>query len=233
MRTVSLAGVVVFKLIAKPARSAAVIRLALMGGVFCGIGCSGSATIQFVSLHASEIDPPPAKPWEYDAQEAYWWIDEAGALNISFRCRRRNLFLGGLGDVELIMSLVPGPPPAGTGRNYNIRRRETRTVLTTGFQFQRFSSYAGIMNVIMKDEDHIRGSFRIWLKPHEKMDFFSFIPHTPGSFVCFGTYRAVRDETRGKAIRQQCESGGWQRIPRHSGTTSRPTTETSYRARLR
>lgn len=227
MHPISIAGAFVFKLISKSERTAAAIRLVLMTWVAFCAGCTGTAEIQFVSLHVNEIDPPPAKSQRYDAQEAYWWIDEKKDLNIAMRCRRRNVFLGRLGELELMMSLVPGPPPAGSGRNYTVRQRETRTTLSSGLQFQRFTSYAGIMTVIVDDDKHLKGSFRIWMRPHKQIDFFSFIPRTPGSVLCFGTFNAVLDEARGKTIRQACESGGWERRSgAKSPTNARPKKST-------
>lgn len=186
------------------------------------LGCTGSAEIHFVSLHSSEIDPPPAKVWRFDAQEANWWIDDAGELNLAFRGSKRNLLLGALGNSELLISLVPGPPPAGSGRNYALRQRETRVILKSPLADQRIISYTGVMTVIVEDAQNVLGSFRIWMKAREGLNLLSLLPRSPGSVLCFGTFRAVRNERRGRDIRQQCEAGGWQRPPKTSAPN--PTT---------
>jgi len=195
-----------------------VFRQSLVALVVCiaagCVGCSGAATVQFVSLHPSEIDPPSAEVMRFDAPEAYWWIDQAGEMNVAVRCRRRNVWLGRLGDVELAFSLMPGPPPAGRARNYKIALRESRIIVRSALQTRRFNAYAGILGLILDDETHAHGSFRIWLQPQAQLSFFSFPPQRPGSVLCFGTFRAVRDAVRGEAIRATCEADGWTRRAR-------------------
>lgn len=177
-------------------------------------GCSGSATVRFVSLHATEIDPPPTTEWRYDAQECYWWIDEAGELNIALRCRQQSVLLGKYGRVDLDMSWVLGDPPAGSGRNYNIRGRETRTRFLSALHDLRLTSYRGIVAVTAREDGTLKGSFRIWMSPRAGVQFFSFLPQRPGPLLCSGSFHAVRDEKRGTAIRTYCESNGWARPPR-------------------
>ena len=178
--------------------------------------------MQFVSLNATRIDPPPVKVWHYDAQEAYWWIDQAGEINIAMRSRESRAFLGRFGKTELSMSLVPGPPPAGSGKDYTLRRRETRTVLVAGIGRQRYTSYAGVMDVLMDDGTDIHGSFRIWMRPQSPVLSLSPLPQRPGSVLVFGTFKAVKNEKRGATIRTFCESEGWQRKPLRTPATTQP-----------
>ena len=193
-----------------------------MSAVACCAGCTGSATIQFVSLNVTNIDPPPAKAWRYDAREAFWWVDSEGDLNISLRCRRRNVFPGELGKADLMLCLRPGQPPAGSGRNYKLHQRETRTAWKSALVDQHLTSYAGVMTVIVDDEDHIHGSFRIWMRSQPRLNLFALLPQRPGSFLCFGTFEAVKGESRGSAIQASCVGGEWPRRPRTKPTSSRP-----------
>ena len=209
-------------MISRQVRSLLFRAFASTVGVAACSGCRGNADIHFVSLHTGEIDPPPAKVWSFAAQEAYWWIDDAGELCISIRCRKRNLLLGKFGKLDLSMSLIPGPPPAGSGRNYPIRRREARTILNSLLQDQRLTSFDGVMTVIVDDPRAIHGSFRIWMKPVRQLMLLSIIPRQPGDVLCFGTFRAVKDEVRGKAIRAACEAGGWRRRPTQAAPTTQP-----------
>jgi len=185
-------------------------------------GCTGSAVIQFVSLNATRIDPPPVRVWRYDCQEAYWWIDRAGEFNVAMRSRKSQALLGQFGRTELSMSLVPGPPPAGSGRDYTLRRRETRTILKAGIGQQRFSSYAGVMDVLMDGETKAHGSFRIWMRPRSPLLSLSPLPQRPGSVLVFGTFNAVKNEKQGAAIRAFCESDGLQRQPLRPPVTTQP-----------
>ncbi len=188
----------------------------------CVLGCSGSATVQFVSLHPSEIDPPSPDVVRFDAPEAYWWVDEAGEMNLAVRCRQRNFWLGRFGNVDLAFSLTPGPPPAGRARNYRINHRASRISIRSALQTQRFTAFAGILGLILDDETHAHGSFRIWLRPQKQLSFFTFPPQRPGSLMCFGTFKAVRDAVRGEAVRATCEADGWTRSVRKkpAGTTT-------------
>src|SRR5258708_23627457 len=89
-------------------------------------GCSGQASMEFVYLNMSEIDPPQAKAWSFKVSECYWWLAESGELNIAMRHRESNLLLGKIGNVDLAISFVFDSPPAGRARNYNITSRDVR-----------------------------------------------------------------------------------------------------------
>jgi hypothetical protein len=196
------------------------------------VGCTGSARVNFVSLNMTAIDPPPARAWEFDAGECYWWLDESGDLNLALRSVRHDALLGKFGRVELCVSLSLDAPPAGSGRNYTIRQREVRAVATTTLQSHRFTSYAGIVGVSTQRPDRYSGSFRIWLNAHTELSLFTVMPNRPGTVLCFGRFEAVHDEARGKAIRLQTEAGGYVRPgkPRTFGAAAtrpvlQPTTQ--------
>jgi hypothetical protein len=177
-------------------------------------GCGGRGTLQFVSLNMTDIDPPAAEVWRFDAGQCYWWADETGELNIVLKHGQRGLLTGRLGDADLGLSLAFDKMPAGSGLNYPIRQQETRTLYLSPLATQRFTSYAGIASVIVRDDRRLRGSFRIWMTPIQEVTLLSFLPQRPGPVLCFGTFEAVEDRARGQAIRDFCESGGWARMPR-------------------
>jgi len=200
------------------------LAAALIAAGACG--CSGSATVQFVSLHQSEIDPPPPTVFRLDAKECYWWLDDNGELNVALRCEMRNLLLGKYGRADFDMSFVLGSPPAGSGRNYPIRQYETRTVFVSALASQRWLSQNGIVGVTVRDDETLSGSFRIWMNPQTELQMMAFLPDRQGPALCFGTFRAVKDESRGKAIRYRTESGGWARPPRKTGSAAtQPATQ--------
>jgi len=207
------------------ARWCCVIALGVIAVTWLAAGCTGSATARFVSLNPTAIDPPPAKVWPYDAQECYWWLDEAGDLNIALKCRRQHLLLGKYGRVDLDIAFTLGKPPAGSGRNYPVRRREIRTRFTSALHDMRLNSQAGIVAVMVQDDGTLRGSFRIWMTPRMELQLFSLFPQKPGRFLCFGEFHAVRNEERGKAIRAHCTFSSGSRPPREKQpTTSQPAT---------
>lgn len=187
-------------------------------------GCTGSAEIKFVSLHPSEIDPPGTKTPVIKAEEAYWHVDNSGDVHISIRSKHDNWLLGAFGRNELVMSVVPGPPPNGRARNYSLNRNTLRMLWHTGLVSQRFASYSGVMAIYMDDDRRCHGSFRIWtINPGAGMPIW-FVPQTPGPTLVFGTFNAVRDEEACERIRSEAEAGGWNRSKKAPGrrATSQP-----------
>ncbi|QDV91396.1 hypothetical protein RAS2_24940 [Phycisphaerae bacterium RAS2] len=174
-------------------------------------GCSGSGRVNFVSLNMTDIDPPPAKAWQFDAAECYWWLDDQGDLNIALRSVRDAGLLGKLGRVELCISFVLDGPPAGSGRNYPIRQREVRAVALNAMQTHRFTSFAGIAGVSTLPNQRYRGSFRAWMHAHSEMSMFNVMPNRPSPLLCFGNFEAVYDPARGRALRERSESSGFAR----------------------
>lgn len=193
-------------------------------------GCSGHGTIQLVSLNLAEIEPPPSKVWNFDAQESYWWTDSAGELNISLRHQQRSLILGKFGSVDLGLSFVFDAPPAGRTRNYSIGQREVRAIYATPLASQRFLPVAGIVAVIIGEDGIMRGSYRLWTAPLVETSLFSILPQRPGNMLCFGTFQAVQNEVRGKEIRSFCEANGFARLPKGKATSMPATSRPEKRA---
>jgi hypothetical protein len=173
----------------------------------------------------SDIDPPPAKVFEFEAGQCYWWKDAAGELNIAMKHERNNLLLGPLGSAELGLSLVFDKMPAGSGLDYRVRQRDVRTLFLSPVAAQRFNAFAGSVAVIVRDDGTLRGSFRIWMVPQMELCVFSFLPQRPGNVQCFGTFEAIRDEKRGRLIRDWTEAGGWARPARPPETTRPAATQ--------
>lgn len=198
----------------------------LVTGVACLTGCTGSGRVNFVSLNMTDIDPPPAKARQFDAAECYWWLDDQGDLNVALRSVRDAALLGKLGRVELCISFVLDAPPAGSGRNYPIRQREVRAVALNAMQSHRFTSFAGIAGVTTQPNKGFRGSFRVWMHAHSELSMFNVMPNRPSPLLCFGTFEAVHDPVRGRALRERTESSGFARPakPRtFGGATSNPS----------
>ncbi len=192
------------------------------------LGCSGGARINFISLNTNAIDPPQVEPVRFAAQQCYWWRDASGDFNIAMQCRKGNLLLGKLGDVEIDLSLALDGPPAGSGRDYPLRQREVRAVVLAPAGNQRLVAHTGFLSVITDRNGNYHGSYRVWMTPLSELNVLSFLPQRPGPVLCFGTFSAVHEESRGRAIREQSETGGWARTPRIAApTTSRPASPAS------
>lgn len=206
---------------------------ALALGIPFLFGCTGSGRVNFVSLNMTEIDPPPAKAWQFDATECYWWLDDQGDLNVALRSVRDAALLGKLGRVELCLSFVLDAPPAGSGRNYPIRQREVRAVALNAMQSHRFTSFAGIAGVTTQPNKGLHGSFRVWMHAHSELSMFNVMPNRPSPLLCFGTFEAVHDPVRGRALRERTESSGFARPARprtFGGATSNPSPAATFPA---
>ncbi|MCC7315411.1 MAG: hypothetical protein IT419_11380 [Planctomycetes bacterium] len=194
--------------------------------MFASIGCSGSARFGLVSLNTRAIDPPRVEPFEFSADECYWWTDDSGNLRIALHARQRNLFLGKLGVVDIDLSLCLDKPPAGLGRDYPLHHHEPRVMIRSVMQTQRFASVSGIASVLVKPRDQMHGSFRILLNPISEPGMISILPAKPGPVLCYGTFRAVHDAKRGAALLSQSDasmSGNPAASSRTSpGATTRP-----------
>ncbi len=189
-------------------------------------GCSAPGTVQFVSLHETEIDPPGTNVTRFSAQECYWWTDGAGNLNIAMQCRQNHVLLGKYGLVELGLWWRLDKPPAGSGRNYEVGRRRASAAFFSAVQSLRLSSDKGIVGVTVRDDGTMTGSFRVFMTPRPQLTVFSLMPQKPGQFLCFGKFRAVEDAERGKAIRRFCITGS-RATPSLSLPTTQPTSNTS------
>jgi hypothetical protein len=183
-------------------------------------GCNGSAIVNFVSLNTNAIDPPRTDPWRFDARECYCWLDDNGEFNIVMQCRKSNILLGKLGDVEINLSFALDGPPAGSGRDYPIRQREVRALILAPAGNQRLNVNTGICSVITGKNGTYSGSYRILMTPIAELNIFSILPRRPGPLLCYGTFRAVPNEKRGSEIRAASESLGWARPPRPPPTST-------------
>lgn len=198
------------------------ISTVVLAVLLCGlmaVGCGGRAEISLISLNAQAIDPPRVEPSVFNADQCYWWVDEEGDLNLAMRSQWTTLILGRFVTNEFAMSLVLDKPPAGSGRDYRVGLRESRTILTSPLQTQRLFSTAGVICVLMDPGDATHGSFRIFMTPLQDQTAISILPYRPGPILCYGTFRATRDAERGMAIRHHCEEHGWLRPPRANPTT--------------
>lgn len=194
-----------------------------VSGAAWSAGCSGSASVQIVSLHATAIDPPDTKVWTYPSTDCYWRLDEAGRLNIAMTGLRRDVLVGRLGDVRWGVSLVLDKLPAGSGRNYVIRSGPTRVVIESVLATHHLTPYAGIVAVMTDERNELRGSFRLWMRHRPGFSPLLFLGPRSGNVLVFGTFRAVQDSDRARAIRDAIDKGGWS-VPVPAGpATSRPT----------
>jgi hypothetical protein len=175
-------------------------------------GCSAGA-LHIASLNVASIDPPPAEVMQFDARRCAWWIDGNGDMNISMVFCKRNLLLGKLGSIDIFVSFALDKPPAGSGRDYPIRQRESRVMVKSAATNMRFVGHSGIISVIRAPGNRFKGSFRILMNTIAEVPLLSFLPQRPGPVVCFGTFEAQFDPQIGEVLLKVSEQDGWARQP--------------------
>lgn len=153
-------------------------------------------------------------------RECYWWTDEDGQLWIAMQRQQTPLFYPKM-RFEFQLSLALERLPAGTARNCKVDRTTLRARIRFGPWESRFSSRVGIVAVYRESRDRLRGSMRLqavrvasqWLGGWGK----------PTRYLMLGSFTAVPDEQRGRAIAEATESSGWGRdSSARPPVTSRP-----------
>jgi hypothetical protein len=188
------------------------LRAALAScALLAGAGCNGGGRIELVSLDYRSIDPPAPHPQRIDLDECYWWAEEDGQVHVAMQRRGGVPLLGPAAAWRLQLSLVLEKLPSGEGRNYTVGRRELRGVLRVGAAEARYESVTGIVALYREGDDGLRGSVRLLASRQVSQVIAGFgAPHRQ---VILGTFEAVRDETRGRAIETDTEIRGWERPP--------------------
>ena len=157
-------------------------------------GCVDSGVITVVSLHASEIEPPPNVIMECAIRDGAWGLDESGKLDIALTGGRRNSQAGLLGGDRFDLVFDLDEPPAGSGRNYRVGPDGARAVIQSGFRVGRVRSYHGIVGITVLDDRRIRGSFRIWMRRQSDWTPLSLLGRGTDHVLVFGAFSARRDD---------------------------------------
>ena len=166
-------------------------------------GCVDSGIITVVSLHASEIAPPPNIIMECSIRDGAWSLDESGKLIIALTGGRREPHGGLLGGDRFDLILDLDEPPAGSGRNYRVRPNRARAVIRSGFRVGRLRSYHGIVGITILDDRRIRGSFRIWMHRQSDWNPLSLLGRQTDNVLVFGAFEVRRDDDTSDVIRRR------------------------------
>ena len=176
-------------------------------------GCTGSARVQIAALDYQAIDPPAGPPpvvVPLDADRCFWWTDEHGKVWVALE-RDQPLLLTPEWRFRFQLSFALDEPPAGRARDYALSKRELRAMVRAGPTQARYSSVRGIVALYREPYDRMRGSFRLEVAREVQQMLGGW--GRPSRYLMMGTFHAVHDETRGRAIAEQSESSGREREP--------------------
>jgi len=184
------------------------------------VGCSGSGRIELAALNFRAIDPPAApspRVVRVNLDRCYWWTDQADRLWLAMEHRRLPLLNPRL-RVAFQLSLALEKLPAGPARDYHVGPQTLRGLVRAGPWESRLTARRGIIALYRESGNRLRGSLRIeavrvsagWLGHWSR----------PKDYLLLGTFVAVPDRGRGRAILAATESAGWER-----GPTTRPAAQ--------
>lgn len=202
---------------ARRSRSSAALVLA---AALCALpGCSGNAHLEMAALDFQMIDPPPPRVTRVELDRCYWWTDEDGFVWVSIE-RVMRPFFGAFGEVLLQFSFALDRPPAGKARNYIVGDRELRGRVRLGPSESRFVSVNGIVAAYREPGQRLRGSFRLEATRQTSRVLGGW--GLPTKFLLMGTFNAIHDAARGRAVAAATEESGWERDPRPAARVAKP-----------
>ncbi len=173
-----------------------------------GSGCAGSGRLELAALNYRAIDPPAARTVQLDLDRCYWWTNEQGRVCIAMQQERWNALLPKF-KFDFQASLVLDEPPAGRARDYVVSPRVLRGLVRAGPALSRFTSAEGVAALYRESGQRLRGSFRMRARREVAQLLGGW--SRPVNYLLQGTFTAVHDEGRGRAILEVTEANGWER----------------------
>jgi hypothetical protein len=143
--------------------------------------------------------------------EAYYFSDGEGKLNIALRYRVRSV-LGRAFNAEWSMSMVLEGFPAGSEKLYKLNTQSVRIVRSYGGDHTRSSSLGGgIALIYAPKRNRLKGRFHVTVRQQRfsVLKGWSF-----GTFlVTTGEFEAVENPIKGRQILERTQEDGFGRGP--------------------
>ncbi len=175
------------------------------------LGCNGNLRCSFVNTGMNDIavEPTDARVISMDCTECYWWVDDAGRLNIAGRGIVKSL-INARYDREFYLSFVLDEPSKGMGKNFGLGANSGRGLIKSGGNIYRLQTTYGILGSENRKSDVIVAAYRTNISLHAAKFFGGW--SKPHPFVIFGTLTAVPDRNNmGQEIRRRTEEEGFDR----------------------
>jgi len=180
-------------------------------------GCTGGGRLHFIEQQTKRIDERRALINTFGVDECYCWTDDEGRLTVAMRAKPAGLYAG-----TLHLSLVLTEPPAGSGKEYVLRKEAMRGSYGIGqLPGSRFRSLRGIAAVWPQADGTFKGRMRLYAM-HRR--FTLLLGWRPASTMLLtGEFRAVENAERGRKLLEASEDETWPR--KAPTTTTAPTTK--------
>ena len=176
------------------------------------IGCTGHGTVHMVPFMRSDFSPTERPIVTTQVSEAYYWLDSSGKLNLALRHHAPSL-LGKVFESDWQMSMILDGLPAGAERLYTLDTRSVRIRYNQGPAHQRFASFAGVAVAGAPKNGAMNGRFHVTVRGQQFGVISGWSPPLQRGplIVMVGTFTAVENATRGRAILENTESDGFDR----------------------
>lgn len=175
-------------------------------------GCTGHGTVHTVPFMRSDFGPAEHPIISTPVTEAYYWVEPDGQLRIALRHHAPSL-LGKVLESDWQMSMVLDGLPAGVEKLYTLNSRSVRVKHSRGPAHQRFASLAGVAVAGSPKHRTITGRFHATVRGQQFGVFSGWSPALQRGplVVMVGTFTAVENADRGRAILQHTEDDGFDR----------------------
>lgn len=191
-------------------------RTALVGtcllAALSSFGCTGHGSVHMVPFMRSDFGPTERPIVTTPVSEAYYWLDPDGKVNITLRHHVPSL-LGKVLESDWQMSMILDGLPAGAEKLYTLDTRSVRVKHTQGPAHQRFASFAGVAVIGTPKNGVMDGRFHVTVRGQQFGVFSGWSPPLQRGplIVMVGTFTAVENAARGRAIIERTEGDGFDR----------------------
>ncbi|MHC4788958.1 MAG: hypothetical protein ACYS8K_07115 [Planctomycetota bacterium] len=175
---------------------------------FLAAGCTGHASINVARLSIKNISTAGPLVRRITPDECYYWINDKKELCVAMRETSLS-WLGSRFRREFVLSLVLEGLPAGSTRNYPVKRRTLRSRHQRGYAHVRSASLGGIAAVWDFGRRKLHGRFRAVAKEQSYSVLNGWGSNRRVLIV--GEFTGVENQRAGEKILAHTEENGMER----------------------
>jgi len=173
-------------------------------------GCSGRGSVSAIPFMRSDFGPTEPAVQTVEINEAHYWLDDDGALNIALRYHAPSRW-GKAFEANWLLSLALEGLPAGSEKLYHLGSRSIRQVCSQRGIHQRCASLMGVAVVQAPRDGWLEGRFHVVVRRQQFNALTGWTPviYRAPRIVMAGTFKADHDPVRGRAIRTRATADGF------------------------